>query len=275
MSLSPSRIEITMPMSNSKEQPMAAAAIVPPQDPQQPAPLSEGQRLLDTFIAPSKTFTDLRRSAAWWAPFIIISIVGFLFVYTIDHKIGFQKVVDNQLQMQPKAAERLESLPPDKRAQAIERQVSITKFISYTVPVIALIIYAVFAGVMYGCIKFVANADVQFKTVFALIVYSRLPELLRAILSSVSILAGVSTDSFDINNPLAVNGAYFMDPSGSPILRALLGSFDIITIWTLILVAIGIYCIAPKVKRGTAFGIVFGWFIFTVLIKVGLASLSA
>jgi Yip1-like protein len=254
---------------------MAAAAIVPPPDPQQPAPLSEGQRLLDTFIAPSKTFTDLRRNAAWWAPFIIISIVGFLFVYTIDHKIGFQKVVDNQLEMQPKATERLDSLPADKRAQAIERQVSVTKFISYGIPVIALIIYAVFAGVMYGCIKFVANADVQFKAVFALIVYSRLPELLRAILSSVSILAGVSTDSFDINNPLAVNGAYFMDPSGSPILRALIGSFDIITIWTLILVAIGIYCVAPKVKRGTAFGIVFGWFIFTVLIKVGLASLSA
>lgn len=209
---------------------MAAATIVPPQDPQQPAPLSEFQRLIDVFIAPSKTFTDLRRSAMWLAPYVIIVIVGFLFVYTIDQKIGFQKVVDNQIQMQPKAAERLEQLPADQRAQAMQRQLSITKFIAYAVPVLALIIYAIFAGVIFAAVKFAANADVKFKTVFALIVYTRLPELLRAALSSISILAGASTDSFDINNPLATNGAYFLDPSGSPILRALLGSFDIITI---------------------------------------------
>jgi len=252
---------------------MAAAAIVPPQD-QQPAPLSEGQRLIDTFIAPSKTFTDLRRSAMWWAPFLIIAIIGFLFVYTIDQKIGFQKVVDNQLQLQPKAAERLEQLPPDKRAQQIQKQVVATKFIAYAVPAFALIIYSIFAGVIFAAVKFAANAEVQFKTVFALIVYTRLPELVRAILATISILAGASTDSFDINNPLATNGAYFMDPSGSPILRALVGSFDIITLWTLVLVAIGIPCIA-KVKRGTAFGVVFGWFVFTILLKVGLAALTA
>ena len=34
-------------------------------------PMSEGARIINTFIAPSKTFTDLRRSAAWWAPFLL------------------------------------------------------------------------------------------------------------------------------------------------------------------------------------------------------------
>jgi hypothetical protein len=51
---------------------MAAAAVIPPQE---PAPLSEPQRLVDVFIAPSKTFTDLRRNASWWAPFLITAIV--------------------------------------------------------------------------------------------------------------------------------------------------------------------------------------------------------
>jgi len=248
---------------------MAAAAVVPPQ---QPAPLSEPQRLIDTFVAPSKTFTDLRRSAMWWAPYIIIAIVGFLFVYAVDVKVGWEKVVDNQIQMKPKAAERLQNMPTDQREKTIGQQVGLTKIIAYSVPAIALVIYAIFAAVVFAAVKFAANAEVQFKTVFALIVYSRLPELVRTVLSTISLLAGVSTDSFDINNPLATNGAYFMDPSGSPVLRALVGSFDIITIWTLVLVAIGIPCIA-KVKRGTAFGIVIAWFAFTVLLKLGLASL--
>jgi hypothetical protein len=40
------------------------------------APLSEGARSVNTFIAPSKTFTDLRRNASWWGPWLLISIVS-------------------------------------------------------------------------------------------------------------------------------------------------------------------------------------------------------
>ena len=69
----------------------------PPQLLQGPAPLSEGQRILDTFFAPSQTFTDLRRSASWWAPFLIIAIVGLLFVYVVDQKVGFRKVSELSL----------------------------------------------------------------------------------------------------------------------------------------------------------------------------------
>ena len=110
---------------------MAAAAAVPPQE---PAPLSEGQRLLDTFIAPSKTFTDLRRSASWWAPFLISAIVSLMFVYVVDQKVGLRKVAENQLQLQPKQAERIESLPADQREKAMQQQVTVTKAISFGYP---------------------------------------------------------------------------------------------------------------------------------------------
>jgi hypothetical protein len=253
---------------------MAAAAIVPPQDPQQPTPLSEPQRLLDTFIAPSKTFTDLRRSAMWWAPFLLIAIGSFWFIYVVDQKVGFEKVVDYAIQSQPKQAERLEGLPADQREKAIRQQVSITRYISYSVPAIALIIYAVFAGVLFASFKFGANADIKFKTLFALIVYTRLPELLRAVLASASILAGVSADSFNIENPIATNPGYFIDLSGSHVLRALLTPLDVITIWTLVLVAIGVTCIS-NVKRSTAFAVVFGWFVLVTLIRVGFAAATS
>ena len=35
--------------------------------------LSQGERVIDTFIAPSKTFTDILRSQSWWLPFLISS----------------------------------------------------------------------------------------------------------------------------------------------------------------------------------------------------------
>ena len=250
---------------------MAASAVVPPQE---PAPLSEAQRLVDTFIAPSKTFTDFRRNASWWAPFLIIAVVSLSFIYVVDQKVGFRKVVENQIQLQPKRAAQLESLPADQREKNMALQVTITKIISYFVPAIALILYALFAGILFLPLKFGTSADIKYKHLFALIVYTRLPELLRALLATLSLLAGVSGDGFNIENPVATNPGYFIGPDGSAVLRALLTPLDVITLWTLVLTAIGITCIS-KTKRGTAFAVVFGWYVLVLLVRVALAAATS
>jgi hypothetical protein len=146
----------------------------------------------------------------------------------------------------------------------MQRQAAITKFISYAVPVIALVIYAVFAALLFATLKFAASGDLKYKNLFAVIVYSRLPLIFGPLLAILSLLAGVSSDGFDLRNPVATNPGYFIGPDGSPILRALLTPFDVFSLWSLILTAIGIASIS-KVKRGTAFAVVFGWFAVYVL----------
>ena len=54
--------------------------------------LSEPQRLVNTFIAPSKTFTDIRRNASWWVPLFLICIFSIAFFVMIDKKVGFEQV---------------------------------------------------------------------------------------------------------------------------------------------------------------------------------------
>ncbi len=260
---------------------MATNPSVPPQIAQVssqpaavPAPLSEGQRLFYTLFAPSRTFTDLRRNASWWAPFLIIAIVSVLFGYIVDQKVGFRKVVDNVIQLQPKQAAQLENMPADRRERSLALQATITKFITYGFPVIALLVYVIFAAVLFATLKFGASADVKFSRMFALVVYTRLPQILMPLLAISSLLAGVSGDGFNIQNPVATNPGYFIGPEGSPVLRALLTPLDVLSIWSLVLTAIGITCIT-KVKRGTAFAVVFGWFAVVVLGRVGLALLTS
>ena len=73
-----------------------AAAPLPPTAASLSAPetgtLSQGARIANTFIAPSRTFADLRRSAAWWAPFLLMVLISTVFVYTAGQKIGFRAV---------------------------------------------------------------------------------------------------------------------------------------------------------------------------------------
>src|SRR5580698_10893710 len=133
-----------------------AAAPVPPASPAptpEPAPLSQGARIIDTFIAPSKTFTDLRRSAAWWAPFLIMVVVSSAMVYVAGQKIGFRKIMENQMQAQPKAQERLERLPADQREQQMEQGAKDTQIISYVFPVITLIIWMIIATALFATFK--------------------------------------------------------------------------------------------------------------------------
>jgi len=250
---------------------MATVPVVPQSE---PAPLSEVQRLTNTFFAPSSTFTDLRRNASWWVPFLITVIFSVCFVYVVDQKVGFRKVLENQLRAQPKQADRIERMPADQREKVMQQQVVVTKVISYAFPVLTLAWFAIVAGVLLASFKFGAGAEIKFKTLFALVVYAGLPGLLKVVLAVVSLLAGVSGDAFTFQNPVATNPGYFLDPAESPVLHGLLSSLDIFTLWTLALTAIGVTCIS-KVKRGTAFAVVFGWFVITVLLGVGVTAIFA
>ena len=81
----------------------------------EPAGLSEGARIVNTFIAPSKTFTDLRRNASWWGPWLLISIFALIFVYSMDRQIGFDQISRNEIAHSPQA-DQFDKLSPDDTA---------------------------------------------------------------------------------------------------------------------------------------------------------------
>jgi hypothetical protein len=252
---------------------MAALPVTPLLMPEPVKALSEPERIIDTFIAPSKTFTDLRRNASWWGPFLLMVIFSAAFVYVGGQKVGFRKAMENQMRAQPKQLEQIEQLPPDQREQRLETGTKITKTISYVFPAIQLLILVIIAAILFATFKFAAGADVSFKVALAIVVYAALPGLLKISLAMLSLLAGASPDSFTFQNPVATNPGYFMNPADSPFLYSLASSFDIFLIWTLVLTAIG-FSTVSKVKRGTALAIVFGWWFVFTLIGAGLASLS-
>ena len=251
---------------------MAAAPVLPESSAPTPdsAPLSQGARIVDTFIAPSKTFTDLRRDASWWAPFLLMVVVSTAFVYTAGQKIGFRKIMENQMQAQPKAQERLEKLPADQREQQMEAGAKFTGAISYAFPVITLILWLIIATALFMTFKFVAGADVSFKVSFAIVIYAALPLMVKSLLALLSVVAGMSPDSFSFQNPVATNPGYFMNPADNVFLYSVATSLDVFMIWTLVLTSIGFTCVS-KVKSGTSYAIVFGWWAFFSLAGAALA----
>ena len=72
------------------------------------------------------------------------------------------------------------------------------------------------------------------------------------LLAIISVLAGVNPDGFTLNNPVATNPGYFMNPADNPFWYFIASQVDIFLLWTLALTAVG-FATTGKTKTGTAY----------------------
>lgn len=252
---------------------MAAAPLPPTSVPvpaPEPAPLSEGARLIDTFIAPSKTFTDLGRNASWWGPWLLISIFALIFVYSMQRQIGFEQITKNEIAHSSRA-DQFEKLPAEQQEKQIRLSNSILNYFSYGSPVMILLYFAITTLVLWATFKVATGSSISYKVAYAIVFYASLPTVIGSILGTISMYAGIDPEGFNVNNPVATNPAYFMDRAGNKFLYGMASGLDVIVIWTIVLMGIGFSC-NSKVKRSTAIAIVAAWYVFW---KLGMSALAA
>jgi hypothetical protein len=252
---------------------MAAVPVPPTPGPgsvSESAPLSEGARIVNTFVAPSKTFSDLRGNANWWAPWLLISAVSLLFVFVMGRQIGFEQISKNAI-AQSARAEQFEKLPPDQQAQQLQLSAAFARYISYSLPVLNLVIFAIIAAVLMATFNFAAGASVPFKTSLAIVIYASLPSIIGAVLGIISMFSGVDPAGFNARNPVATNPAYFMDPMGNKFFYGMATALDVFIIWSIVLMGIG-FASNGRVKRSTAIAIVAGWYVLYKLAGSGMAA---
>jgi hypothetical protein len=252
---------------------MTTAPVLPasPAPTPQSAPLSEGARIANTFVAPSKTFTDLRRSASWWGPWLLISIFSMLFIYAMGRQVGFEQISRNQVAHSSRA-EQFEKLPADQQAKQIQLSSKIIRYFAYGSPLMFLFYFLISTLVLWTTFKIAAGAETTFGQAYAIVMYASLPGIVGAILGIVSLFAGVDPEGFDVNNPVGTNLAYYLDPASTgKFVHGMASALDVITIWTIVLLGIG-FASTSKVKRSTGITIVAAWYLVYKLAASGLAA---
>ena len=61
--------------------------------------------------------------------------------------------------------------------------------------------------------------------------YGALPFAISALMGIFSLSAGANPETFNLNNPVASNPAYFMDMAGNKFFYTLASALDVFTIW--------------------------------------------
>ena len=253
---------------------MAAAPVLPasPAPTPEPARLSEGARIIDTFIAPSKTFTDIRRNASWWGPWLLISIFSLIFIYAMSKQIGFEQISKNQIEHSSRA-DQFDKLPADQQARQLQLSSKVIAAFAYGSPVMILFYFLVETLVLWATFKIAAGAETSFKAAYAIVMYGALPGIIGGLLGTISLFAGANPEGFDINNPVGTNLGYYLDPETTgKFVRGMASSLDVLSIWTIVLIGIG-FASTSKVKRSTAITIVAVWFLVFKLASSALGAM--
>ena len=233
--------------------------------------LSQTERLVDTFVAPTKTFLDVRRNASWWLPFLLIVLGAAVLTAAIQAKVGWPQLVENEIHANPKLSDRLASLTPEQ--VTAQRRAMTYSFQGgfYAAPLLNLGFVALASLVLWGTINFGFGGSATYGRVFCVGMYAALPGVLSALLAAVMLFAGRSPDSFSTQAMLGSNPGYYVDTPGA--LKVFLTSLDLFTVWTAVLSSIGLSMVAGT-RRSAGYVSVFGWYALTVLAKTAFAAMG-
>ena len=237
----------------------------------QAAGLSQWQRIVNIFFAPSKTFEDIRLgNSSWWLPFLLYLVIGTALWSAVGSRVTWETVMENNLRMAPKQAEQLENLPPEQQERQKAMSTTVQKFIWMGAPVFALMMDLVAAGVLLGTINFGFGGKASYGKVLAVLWYGGLPGLLKLLIGLIGLYAGVAPESFLPGNPAGTNVGYYLSPTDTnKVLYALATNLDPITIWSLVLTSIGLAVVAGK-KKSDGLIAVFSWWLLLLVIGIGV-----
>jgi Yip1 domain len=260
---------------STPSQPTPSAAL--PQEPAQPG-LSEPARIIDTFIAPSKTFQDIKRKPSWFAPWVVNAVFLLIFAVVGVQKLDLVQLVRQGIEHSAMAQRRLEQATPEQRERGLQMQATISKVSFFLSPVFVLIAGLVIAGVLLAVFNFGFGAEIPFNRALAVTFYSMLPGVISTLLVIISVLLSSDPNSIDFasGNPIATSPAFFMDWNGNKFLYALVSSVDVIRIWEILLLGLGFAIVSTTGRRKLApsTAIVTILVIYCVL-AIGRAALAA
>src|SRR6202012_6016652 len=149
-------------------------------------PLSQVERVVDTFIAPTKTFQDILRDPSWWMPWLLGVVLTLGFGLAIQQKIGWDKTYNNILLQSPQSQQdRLAPLPTDQHARQKAIGAAFVKYIFWFTPILILVYAAIAATGLLATLNFGLGGHAKFGHVFALWLYATLPFLIQGILGIV------------------------------------------------------------------------------------------
>jgi hypothetical protein len=227
-------------------------------------------RVLGALVAPGDTFRSLAARPTWLAPLLVTVVLVTVVAGMVSSRIDMAQLIRHQLE----AAGSQPSLEQiDQRVEAVKK---FQPYLALFQGLVATpVIYLLCALLFWVAFKLLGS-DMGYKASFGTSLYALLPLGLVQALLAIPVIwnrASFTQDEARSGSFLASNLAAWAPEGVGAVARTLLGSVDLFSIWTIVLLVIG-YRIVAGVSRAAAVGVVLGVWLLGVALKVALVAIA-
>jgi hypothetical protein len=241
-------------------------------------PLPEGpemttaETLTGIFFEPGRTFESLRARPRFIAAAAITAVLTCIFTLTFFQRAGYENVMRAAIENSPRA----DQMSPEQKEKALEIYLNpAVKALNYISPLIAVAAIYAAGAALYLLGVMLMGRSMTYLQALSVWTYSSFAPSVLTILVSLVLLFLKAKDELETMQPgrsmARANLGILVDPKASPILGALLGSFDIFIFYGLFLGALGLRKVA-RLSAGAAWAIVLGLWLIGVVLKIALAA---
>ena len=262
--------------------PIPRSPYTPPSDPTGPAapppaadPVNSWARLVGALTSPGATFRSIAARPTWAAALVTIVVVMAASTLVLLSRLDREQMRE---QMRDQFRERLEAQGQTADEEMLAQMEKVSEVATTVGPVVGVIMAT--GGLFLIAALFMSfnllGGNLRYKTSLAVTLHAMLPWTVASLLViPIALGRGVITmEEMQGQTVVPSSLASFAPEEAGPALKALLGSFDLFTFWTLALLILGFH-LAARVSKGAAAGLVIAFWLLWVGFKVGMASLSA
>lgn len=218
-------------------------------------------KVFNIFFEPRKVFESLRIKPTWIVPFIIVALLGMgsfylTFPYIVQQQV--QRIQDNP------------DIPEEAKEQIIDKVREMDRPPTWQLglaPAGVLVYLVVVAAALFFLFSVLMGGESSFRRVLSVYSYSALVAIPAAIVKSPLIMA---KGTVNVQTSLAL--LLSPDHQGS-FIYSVLSSFDIFTVWQVILVSIGMGVMYKFTTKKALVAVCVLW-IFWILLKSVLGGLG-
>lgn len=233
--------------------------VIPSVQPEE-KPMGGVSKVFNIFFEPKRLFESLKIKPTWLVPFIIVALLGigfFYYTYPFIMNQQVEKIKTN------------EKIPDEQKQLIIEKMTEKDHPPLWQLgiaPVGSLVVLVIVAAILFFVFNILLGGDSTFRRVFSVYCYSSLIALPSMIIKFPLIMM---KKDVGVQTSLAL---LLSADSKDTFLYSVLSSFDIFTIWQVILVSLGMG-ILYKFSTKKAFTTVFVLWLIWIVAKSGLSGL--
>lgn len=247
--------------------PHGDAGISPGAAPGQPEP--PGNALTDTawgriagaLVSPVATFQSIRRRPTWVLALIVLTLVS----------VGSQLVIGSRMDMREMMTRQLQEQGQEVSEEQLETMAAFGKWApacgSLVVPIMYLVV-----GLLLMVLVTLLGGELSFHSAMSVTLHGLMPWLVATLLTVVVALGQSEIDPVALQQKggiLASNLAFLAPEGTSPVVLTLLSAVNLFSLWSLVLLVLGLTTVAG-LSTGAAAVLVGGLWLLWVGLRTGL-----